>query len=84
MGDGFETKLRGAEIWRTSVAHDFKHLDLADTSLVSRVCLGDEALILSTTQATLIDQINGFLGLDKLQFEQLGCVCVALLKLIQN
>ena len=70
MGDDFETKIRGAEVWRTSVAHDFKHLDLADTSLVSRVCLGDEALILSTTQATLIDHINSFLGMDKEDFQQ--------------
>ena len=44
IGDTFETKVRAAEVWRNSVAHDFRHLDLADTSLVSRVCLGDEAL----------------------------------------
>ena len=68
MGDAFETKVGAAEVWRTSVAHDFKHLDLADTSLVSRVCMGDEALILSTTQATLNDQIKGFLGLEKTQY----------------
>lgn len=68
MGDAFETKVRAAEVWRNSVAHDFRHLDLADTSLVSRVCLGDEALILSTTQAILIEHINGFLGLDRSQF----------------
>ncbi|CAE7330147.1 unnamed protein product [Symbiodinium sp. CCMP2592] len=68
MGDAFEAKVGAAEVWRTSVAHDFKHLDLADTSLVSRVCMGDEALILSTTQAALIDQINSFLGLEKTQY----------------
>ena len=45
-----------------------RHLDLADTSLVSRVCNGDEALILSTNQATLIEQINSFLGLQTSEF----------------
>lgn len=38
-------------------------------SLVSRVCAVDGALILSTTQATLVEQINSFLGLEVDQFE---------------
>eukprot|EP00438_Fugacium_kawagutii_P016809 Skav203768 [mRNA] locus=scaffold206:110403:111860:+ [translate_table: standard] len=69
MGNDFEANIRGAKDWRTSVAHDYKHLDLADTSLVSRVCSGDEALILATTQATLIEHVNSFLGLSEHQFE---------------
>ena len=72
MGPGFETKIASARTWRTSVAHDYKHLDLADTSLVSRVCSGDEALILSTTQATLIDHVNSFLGLSTYEFATEG------------
>ncbi|CAJ1440318.1 unnamed protein product [Effrenium voratum] len=68
MGEDFVSKISSAKIWRTSVAHDYKHLDLADTSLVSRVCNGDEALILSTNQATLIEQINSFLGLQTSEF----------------
>lgn len=38
-------------------------------SLVSRVCAVDGALILSTTQATLVEQINSFLGLKVDEFE---------------
>mmetsp|Transcript_1554 Transcript_1554/g.3660 ORF Transcript_1554/g.3660 Transcript_1554/m.3660 type:complete len:710 (+) Transcript_1554:34-2163(+) len=86
IGEAFETRVESAKIWRTSVAHDFKYLDLADTSLVSRVCTGDGALILSTTQATLIHQINSFLGLQKEQFDHsvfqpgilLGMICIIL------
>ena len=86
IGEPFETRVESAKIWRTSVAHDYKYLDLADTSLVSRVCTGDGALILSTTQATLIHQINSFLGLQKGQFEHsvfqpgilLSMICIIL------
>ena len=45
--------------------------ELALRSLVSRVCEVDGALILSTTQATLVEQINSFLGLETDQFEAL-------------
>ena len=86
IGEAFESRVESAKIWRTSIAHDHKYLDLADTSLVSRVCTGDGALILSTTQATLIAQINSFLGLQKSQFEHslfqpgilLGMICIIL------
>ena len=64
IGDGFESQVDSAKVWRTSVAHDHKYMDLADTSLVSRVCSGDGALILSTNQATLVEHINSFLGLE--------------------
>ncbi|CAE7344491.1 unnamed protein product [Symbiodinium natans] len=63
MGAAFDSNIDHAKKWRTSVAHDYKFIDLADTSLVSRVCSGDGALILSTTQANLINHINSFLGL---------------------
>ncbi|CAE7260639.1 unnamed protein product [Symbiodinium microadriaticum] len=69
MGDGLEKEIDSAKIWRTSVAHDAKYLDLSSTSLVSRVCNGDSALILSTTQAILVNHINSFLGLEKTQIE---------------
>ena len=69
MGESLEKDIESAKIWRTSVAHDAKYLDLADTSLVSRVCNGDGALILSTTQAILVNHINDFLGLEKTQLD---------------
>ncbi|CAE7746055.1 NLRC3, partial [Symbiodinium microadriaticum] len=50
MGEDFDTQKLNAQIWRTSVAHDYKYMDLAETSLVTRVCSGDGALILSTVQ----------------------------------
>ena len=63
-------QVESAKVWRTSVAHDYKYLDLARTSLVSRVCSGDGALILSTIQATLVQHINSFLGLHETEFER--------------
>ncbi|CAE6951125.1 unnamed protein product [Symbiodinium natans] len=69
MGDPFETRVQSAIDWRTSIAHDSRYLDLAGTSLVSRVCAGDGSLILSTVQATLIQQINDFLGLQATEFD---------------
>ena len=68
MGEPFETNLQSAKTWRTSIAHDSRYLDLAGTSLVSRVCAGDGSLILSTVQATLVEQINDFLGLQETEF----------------
>eukprot|EP00439_Symbiodinium_sp_Y106_P018663 s797_g2.t1 len=68
MGEPFETSVQSAKDWRTSIAHDSRHLDLAGTSLVSRVCAGDGSLILSTVQATLVGQINDFLGLQATEF----------------
>ena len=68
MGQPFETNVQSAKDWRTSIAHDSRYLDLAGTSLVSRVCAGDGSLILSTVQATLIEHINDFLGLQPLDF----------------
>ena len=52
----------------SGIAHDARYLDLAGTSLVSRVCAGDGSLILSTVQATLIEHINDFLGLQPEEF----------------
>ncbi|CAK9029597.1 unnamed protein product [Durusdinium trenchii] len=58
-----------AQQWRRSVAHDHQNLDLASTSLVTRVCNGDGALIVSTRQATLLEHINSYLGLNVAAFE---------------
>ncbi|CAJ1384007.1 unnamed protein product [Effrenium voratum] len=69
MGTPFWRQIHYAKRWRISMAHDYQYLDLAGRSLVSRVCAGDGALILSTTQATLVEQINSFLGLQEDQFE---------------
>ncbi|CAE7576878.1 unnamed protein product [Symbiodinium natans] len=65
----FEEKIGFARVWRTSVGHDARHMDLAQTSLVSRVCRGDGSLIVSTIQAELVEQINKFLGLGDDDFE---------------
>ena len=35
MGEDFSEEARNAQVWRTSVAHDYKYMDLAQTSLVS-------------------------------------------------
>lgn len=53
-----------AETWRRQVAHDYKHMDLAQTSLVSRVCNQADGLIVSNEQANLIGRINAYLGLS--------------------
>ncbi|CAE7353229.1 serS [Symbiodinium sp. CCMP2592] len=63
LGQPFESHIQSAESWRVGVAHDYRHMDLAQTSLVSRVCNKDPSLIVSTSQATLLDQIDAFLGL---------------------
>ncbi|CAE7187798.1 unnamed protein product, partial [Symbiodinium necroappetens] len=68
IGEDFEAKVGSAKVWRTSIAHDHKYSDFADTSLVSRVCSGDGALILSTIQATLVTHINSYLGLQERDF----------------
>ena len=44
-------------------------MDLSQTSLATRVCSADGALILSTVQATLVNNINSFLGLGTQDFE---------------
>eukprot|EP00439_Symbiodinium_sp_Y106_P080527 s516_g19.t1 len=68
MGDEFESKIQSAQSWRTSVAHDERYMDLAGTSLVTRVCNGDGSVILSTVQATLVEHVNSFLGMEKDEF----------------
>lgn len=69
MGEEFSDKVTVAKQWRTSFAHDHKYVDLSSTSLVSRVCSADGALILATTQATMVMHINNYLGLKPDQFE---------------
>ena len=44
-------------------------MDLAGTSLVTRVCKGDGSVILSTVQATLVEHVNSFLGMEKDGFD---------------
>ncbi|CAJ1403798.1 unnamed protein product [Effrenium voratum] len=68
-GIPFWRQINYAKRWRVSVAHNHQYLDLSGRSLVSRVCAVDGALILSNTQATLVEQINSFLGLQEDQFE---------------
>ncbi|CAE7316112.1 unnamed protein product, partial [Symbiodinium sp. CCMP2456] len=65
MGETFDENVDSARIWRRSMAHDDSYVDLSGTSLVSRVCALDGALILSNRQADLVKQINAFLGIRK-------------------
>lgn len=57
-GSDFKGEVLSAQRWRERIAHDYKYMDLKQTSLATRVCSGDGALILSTVQATLVNQIN--------------------------
>lgn len=68
LGDPFDDEVSAAKSWRRKVAHDYKHMDLARTSLVSRVCNQADGLIVSNDQASLIGQINAFLGLQQEDF----------------
>ncbi|CAK9019588.1 unnamed protein product [Durusdinium trenchii] len=68
-GVDVEEELEHARLWRTSIAHDWRYMDLSETSLASRVCKSDAALILSTPQAELVDHINSFLGLQTGEFK---------------
>ena len=73
QGEPFdETQVHTARTWRQSVAHDHTYMDLAQTSLTSRVCNNDGSLIISTDQAALLNQINKFLGLDTSELEATG------------
>ena len=45
-----EEEKENARRWRVSIAHDWRYMDLSETSLVTRVCQSDGALILSTPQ----------------------------------
>lgn len=68
-GVNVEEEVDNARTWRQTIAHDWRYMDLSQTSLVSRVCSGDGALILSTPQAELVNQINSFLGLGTDDFQ---------------
>eukprot|EP00439_Symbiodinium_sp_Y106_P021742 s3166_g2.t1 len=69
LGEPFEEQLQNAILWRQTVAHDYKYMDPAQTSLIARVCSGDGKLILSTQQAQLLEYINQFMGLGPNDFE---------------
>eukprot|EP00439_Symbiodinium_sp_Y106_P045398 s3721_g5.t1 len=64
LGKPLAGEIDTARRWRTFTAHDFKHLDITETSLVSRVCNEDGSLIMSTKQADLISQLNAYLGMQ--------------------
>jgi len=89
LGSPFSDQVIHAQVWRTRSAHDYKHLDLADTSLVTRVCGEDNSLLVSSNQAKLISDINKFLGLQKHSFDmpfyrpgvQLCMLCIILYNL---
>ncbi|CAJ1347698.1 unnamed protein product, partial [Effrenium voratum] len=72
LGEPFESKKSAARLWRSFVAHDARHLDLAGTSLASRVCGQDGALIVANAQASLVEEINSYLNLQPDQFNTDG------------
>ena len=45
-----EEETENARRWRVSIAHDWRYMDLSETSLATRVCQSDGALILSMPQ----------------------------------
>ncbi|CAE7849278.1 unnamed protein product [Symbiodinium necroappetens] len=65
LGKPLTREIDIARRWRAGTAHDFKHLDISETSLVSRVCNGDGSLIMSTQQASFISQLNTYLGMQE-------------------
>lgn len=69
LGEPFSKHISHAEKWRRGLAHDYKHMDLSEVSLASRVCNKDDTIIVSTSQANLIAQINAFLSIKPAQLE---------------
>eukprot|EP00439_Symbiodinium_sp_Y106_P033320 s332_g3.t15 len=69
LGDPFETNVENTSVWRNKIAHSFQYVDLAETSLVTRVCDEDSSLIHASSQAKLLSDINKYLGLHKAAFE---------------
>eukprot|EP00930_Biecheleria_cincta_P020393 TRINITY_DN15352_c0_g1_i1.p1 TRINITY_DN15352_c0_g1~~TRINITY_DN15352_c0_g1_i1.p1 ORF type:complete len:323 (+),score=28.96 TRINITY_DN15352_c0_g1_i1:171-1139(+) len=65
LGPDFVTEIEHARLWRTSVAHLWTGLDLAGTSLASRVCQGYGALSEAYNQGALINQIDNYLALSQ-------------------
>ena len=54
LGEPFdESQVDVAREWRNSVAHDSRYMDLARTSLATRVCNNDGGLILSNNQVRM-------------------------------
>eukprot|EP00913_Durusdinium_trenchii_P021040 g19773.t1 len=49
------------------VGHDASYMNPAAHSLVSRVCNNDRTLIMADAQASLIENINAYLGIENLQ-----------------
>ncbi|OLP76966.1 hypothetical protein AK812_SmicGene43031 [Symbiodinium microadriaticum] len=69
LGAPFSQQVEEARKWRETVAHDYKHMDLGEESLVQRVCRLDGTLIVATLQTQLLDQINAFIGLGREDLE---------------
>ncbi|CAJ1382762.1 unnamed protein product [Effrenium voratum] len=66
-GGSFSDKTSAAKRWRELVGHDASYMDPTPSSLVSRVCNNDETLIMAQAQASLIKNINAYLGLGNMQ-----------------
>ena len=60
----FNALIPALERWRQTSGHDHQKMDLADTSLVSRVCGLDMALDIASKQTSLIAQIDYYLDLS--------------------
>ncbi|CAE7526346.1 unnamed protein product [Symbiodinium microadriaticum] len=54
---------------KASLEIRLRYMDLSQTSLVTRVCDEDSSLLVASTQAKLLSDINKFLGIQKTAFE---------------
>ncbi|CAK9035270.1 Uncharacterized protein SCF082_LOCUS21221, partial [Durusdinium trenchii] len=66
-GTSFSIQADAARKWRQLVGHDASYMNPAAHSLVSRVCNNDRTLIMADAQASLIENINAYLGIENLQ-----------------
>eukprot|EP00927_Polykrikos_kofoidii_P083969 TRINITY_DN8736_c0_g1_i7.p1 TRINITY_DN8736_c0_g1~~TRINITY_DN8736_c0_g1_i7.p1 ORF type:complete len:741 (-),score=113.85 TRINITY_DN8736_c0_g1_i7:42-2183(-) len=66
LGAGrFEDTLMAMKKWRHTEGHKLSQKDLAGVSLVSRVCANDGSLSVSMRQTTILEEINGYLGMEE-------------------
>jgi hypothetical protein len=63
-----EEERENARRWRVSIAHDWRYMDLSETSLVTRVCQSDGALILSTPQVRQEDGAQIFQDANGMEY----------------
>ena len=55
-------KIQQMKRWRVTTGHDVAQMDMAGTSLVSRVCGQDSTLSVATIQVAIIEEIRRYLN----------------------